>query len=272
MERKLKVFDAFFEGVESPGIRSMSNTMSKRSSFRFDDIESSRMNLTVNRGGGSRTPTWSEHLHIPDSERYFHHEEWDPAVRTPTRSDSFLHRLLREKYGQSVAEGREGEERNGSINCTDDAESTNSVSLKVINVDRDRDRDRDDESIKSKTSQNSKQGWAKQKQEDIRGIGTGIGTTTSTGAGATAGGSPMPFPTPMPMPMLSNERREGKEVTNTNTNTNINTSTNTAAHGSDFTIPIIRLPAVQATTSTLTSTPTPTVDATTNNDPSQHGK
>ena len=270
MERKLKVFDAFFEGVESPGIRSMSNTMSKRSSFRFDDIESSRMNLTVNRGGGSRTPTWSEHLHIPDSERYFHHEEWDPAVRTPTRSDSFLHRLLREKYGQSVAEGREGEERNGSINCADDAESTNSVSLKVINVDRDR--DRDDESIKSKTSQNSKQGWAKQKQEDIRGIGTGIGTTTSTGAGATAGGSPMPFPTPMPMPMLSNERREGKEVTNTNTNTNINTSTNTAAHGSDFTIPIIRLPAVQATTSTSTSTPTPTVDATTNNDPSQHGK
>lgn len=268
MERKLKVFDAFFEGVESPGIRSMSNTMSKRSSFRFDDIESSRMNLTINRGGGSRTPTWSEHLHIPDSERYFHHEDWDPAVRTPTRSDSFLHRLLREKYGQSVAEGREGEERNGSTNCTDDAESTNSVSLKVINVDK----DRDDESIKSKTSQNSKQGWAKQKQEDTRGIGTGIGTNTGPGVGAGGTSMPLTVPTPMPLPMLPNERREGKEATHTHTtiNTNTNTNTNITGYGSEFTIPIIRLPTptVQATTSTSTST----VDATTNNDPSQHGK
>ena len=149
MERKLKVFDAFFEGVESPGIRSMSNSISKRSSFRFDEVESSRMNHTMNRGG-TRTPTWSEHLHIPDSERYSHHDDCDSAARTPTRSDSFLHRLLREKYGPSVAEGRESEEKNGSVSGHDDIES---ASASTVNPRVDR--DKDDETEKSKTSQNS---------------------------------------------------------------------------------------------------------------------
>ena len=55
---------------------------------------------------------WADHLHIPESERYTHLKEEEgeitPIVRTPTRSDSFLHRLLREKYASAGGEGKEG--------------------------------------------------------------------------------------------------------------------------------------------------------------------
>ena len=72
---------------------------------------------------------WADHLHIPESERYTHLKEEEgevtPIVRTPTRSDSFLHRLLREKYASAGGEGKEGVAEVGKSEKTrcDDVES-----------------------------------------------------------------------------------------------------------------------------------------------------
>jgi hypothetical protein len=106
MDRKLKVFDAFFEGQDSPGVRSMTSTV-KRSSGRLDD------NAIVFARAGVRTPSWSEHLHIPETEKPCQPKEEDGdanagavPLRSTSRSDSFLHRLLREKYGQGAVDGK----------------------------------------------------------------------------------------------------------------------------------------------------------------------
>lgn len=106
MDRKLKVFDAFFEGQDSPGVRSMTGSV-KRSSGRLDD------NAIIFARAGVRTPSWSEHLHIPDTEKPGQLKEEDAEanaaavpLRSTSRSDSFLHRLLREKYGQSAVDGK----------------------------------------------------------------------------------------------------------------------------------------------------------------------
>ena len=148
----MKIFDAFFEGTDSPGIRSMN----KRNSGRIEDSETIRMNLNLFRAG-IRTPGtgpgvaavagWADHLRIPESERYTHLKEEDgeatPIVRTPTRSDSFLHRLLREKYGSSAGEGKEGVAevvKSEKSKCCDDGES----------VGGERDENGLDSSVKSK--------------------------------------------------------------------------------------------------------------------------
>jgi hypothetical protein len=118
MDRKLKVFDAFFEGQDSPGVRSMTSTV-KRSSGRLDD------NALIFARAGVRTPSWSEHLHIPETEKPGQPREEDGdanagavPLRSTSRSDSFLHRLLREKYGQGTVDGK-----SESSKSADDTES-----------------------------------------------------------------------------------------------------------------------------------------------------
>ena len=158
MDRKLKVFDAFFEGQDSPGVRSMTTTV-KRSSGRLDD------SAVVFARAGARTPSWSEHLHIPDTEKPGQPREEDGEsntaavpLRSTSRSDSFLHRLLREKYGQGAVDGK-----SESTKSVDDTESA--VSEKDY----------------GKCNEKAKDGECKCQSEEGTQVGTGTGTGIPVG-------------------------------------------------------------------------------------------
>lgn len=156
MDRKLKVFDAFFEGQDSPGVRSMTTTV-KRSSGRLDD------SAIIFARAGVRTPSWSEHLHIPETEKHTHPKEEEGESNTSTvplrstsRSDSFLHRLLREKYGQGAVDGK-----SETSKSADDIESAES--------------EKDDGKILEKAKDGER------KSEEGTGAGRGTGADAGTG-------------------------------------------------------------------------------------------
>ena len=169
MDRKLKVFDAFFEGQDSPGVRSMTTTV-KRSSGRLDD------SAVVFARAGARTPSWSEHLHIPDTEKPGQPREEDGEsntaavpLRSTSRSDSFLHRLLREKYGQGAVDGK-----SESTKSVDDTESA--VSEKDYGKCNEKAKD-------GECNVKAKDGECKCQSEEGTQVGTGTGTRTGTGTG-----------------------------------------------------------------------------------------
>jgi hypothetical protein len=187
MDRKLKVFDAFFEGQDSPGVRSMTTTV-KRSSGRLDD------SAVVFARAGARTPSWSEHLHIPDTEKPGQPREEDGEsntaampLRSTSRSDSFLHRLLREKYGQGAVDGK-----SESTKSVDDTESA--VSEKDYGKCNEKAKDgecnvkaKDGEcNVKAKDGEcnvKAKDGECKCQSEE----GTQVGTGTAAGTGRDSG-------------------------------------------------------------------------------------
>ena len=182
MDRKLKVFDAFFEGQDSPGVRSMTTTV-KRSSGRLDD------SAVVFARAGARTPSWSEHLHIPDTEKPGQPREEDGEsntaavpLRSTSRSDSFLHRLLREKYGQGAVDGK-----SESTKSVDDTESA--VSEKDCGKCNEKAKDGEC-NVKAKDGEcnvKAKDGECKCQSEEGTQVGTGKDLGTGTGTGKDLG-------------------------------------------------------------------------------------